>query len=235
MNAAVVVAGGEGRRFGAADGKQLALVEGLPVLGHTLLAFERCEPVDQIVLVGHPDRLAEYRERVVQGLRLDKVRAVVAGGETRRESVRAGLRAIGAGSGPNTVSVHDGARPLVTSSLIASAIAELTRIDVDGVVVGHPSYDTIKTVDADCFVVGTPDRSRLWVVQTPQVFWLERLIAAHESAERDGFEGTDDASLIEREGGRIEMLLGPRDNVKVTVPEDLAYVASVLRSRAGEE
>lgn len=233
MNAAVIVAGGEGVRFGAAGGKQLALVEGLPVLGHTVRAFEECALTGAVVVVCHPDRVAEHRE-LVGRLEVRKVHAIVPGGATRRASVLAGLRAL-----PDdavTVSIHDGARPLVTPNVIAAAIRELeSRTDVDGVVVGHPSYDTIKVVDEGGLILETPDRSRLWAAQTPQTFRTRAILGAHEIAERDEFEGTDDASLVERVGGRVALILGPRENIKVTVAEDLAYVASVLRQRRESE
>lgn len=230
-NAAVIVAGGEGSRFGAAGGKQLAAVGGLPVLGHTLRAFEECAAVDDIVLVCHPERVEEYRRAAVDAFGFTKVVAVVPGGDTRRASVCAGIRSLPEDIA--TISVHDGARPLITPETIAAVLDALaSRPDIDGVVLGHPSYDTIKIVAEDGVIAETPDRARLWVAQTPQTFRAAALRAAHDAAERDGFEGTDDASLVERAGGRVAMLLGPRDNIKVTVPEDMAYAESVLSARA---
>jgi 2-C-methyl-D-erythritol 4-phosphate cytidylyltransferase len=226
---AIIVAGGTGERFGRDGGKQLAKVFGLSVLGHTLRAFESCEIVDEVIIVVHPDRVAEYAIEADQTL---KVTGIVAGGETRQDSVAAGLAALATSF--DVVIVHDGARPLVTPSLISEAVHSLVSSGVDGVVVGHPAYDTIKCVDADGTIRATEDRSLLWVAQTPQVFRAASLRAAYVAAAEEGFIGTDDSSLVERQGGRVLMCLGQRDNLKVTVPEDLPIVERLLQSRAEE-
>jgi 2-C-methyl-D-erythritol 4-phosphate cytidylyltransferase len=230
VNAAVIVAGGVGERFGDPRGKQLAPVGGLPVLAHTLRAFERCDVVDAIVVVTHPDRVETYRAEAVGPSGAGKVIAVVPGGATRTASVAAGLAAL-----PRScvaVAVHDGARAAVTPETIAAGFAALYADPLlDGVVVGHPALDTIKEADPDGRVISTPDRSRLWVAQTPQTFRLQSLLRAHATARRDGFEGTDDASLVERCGGTVSMLEGPRWNIKVTRPEDLPVLSALLRER----
>jgi 2-C-methyl-D-erythritol 4-phosphate cytidylyltransferase len=232
VRTAIVVAGGSGERFGREGGKQLAPVAGLPLFAHSLLAFERCAAVDAVVLVCHPERVGEFR-RLVDRTGAGKVVAVVAGGETRRLSAAAGLAAVPDGTG--TVAVHDGARAFVDPSTIAAAFAALESDPaLDGVVVGHPSYDTIKQTDASGLVVGTPDRTGLWVAQTPQVFRADALAHAHARAAAEGFEGTDDASLVERDGGAVRMLEGPRWNLKVTVPEDLEVLGALL-ARRGED
>jgi 2-C-methyl-D-erythritol 4-phosphate cytidylyltransferase len=233
MRAAVIVAGGGGERFGREGGKQLAPVAGLPLVGHTLRAFDRCESVDAIVLVCHPDRIDEYRRAAVDGAGVIKVVATVAGGATRRLSVAAGLAALPAGC--SLIAVHDGARAFVDPATITGAFDALDGDPaLDGVVVGHPAYDTIKEADASGRVMGTPDRSHLWIAQTPQVFRADALMRAHARAEAEGFEGTDDASLVERDGGTVRMIEGPYWNLKVTVPEDLD-VLCVLLARRGEE
>ncbi len=225
---AIIVAGGVGERFGREGGKQLATVVGAPVLAHTLEAFESASAVDDVIVVVHPERVAEFAAQVAG---FDKVGGIVAGGDTRQASVAAGLEVLTADA--DVVVVHDGARPLVTPEVIDAAIALLRDGGVDGVVVGHPAYDTIKRVDSDGAVIATEDRSTLWVAQTPQVFRSETIRVAYAAAEEEGFLGTDDASLVERDGGRVVMLLGPRDNLKVTVPEDLLVVERVLESRKG--
>jgi 2-C-methyl-D-erythritol 4-phosphate cytidylyltransferase len=223
---AIIAAGGEGDRFGAVGGKQLAEAAGRPVLAWTVAAFDSCSEIDSVIVVGHPDRLPEYAGAVRGG----KVSAVVAGGDTRQDSVLAGLAAMP--DGAEVAVVHDGARPLITCQTITSAIRELMmRTDLDGVVVGHPVFDTVKRVGEAGVVTGTADRSELWVAQTPQVFRAERLREAYRVATADGATGTDDAALVERIGGRIAMVAGPRDNIKVTVPEDLVLVGAVLRAR----
>jgi 2-C-methyl-D-erythritol 4-phosphate cytidylyltransferase len=232
MISAVVVASGSGSRFGRDAGKQLVELGGIPLVGHAMLAIERCADIDECVLVCHPDNVAEFSARVVAGLGLTKVSRVVPGGDTRQESVSAGLHA--ASPDASIIVVHDGARPLVTDALFSEAVAAL-RGDgsADGVVVGHPAIDTLKTVDAGGTVTGTPDRATLWVAQTPQVFRARVLRRAHEAAETEGFTGTDDASLVERAGGVVRMVEGPRHNIKVTVPEDLVFAEALLAAREG--
>jgi 2-C-methyl-D-erythritol 4-phosphate cytidylyltransferase len=230
VNGAVIVAGGSGERFGQPGGKQLALVAGLPVLAHAVTAFERCAAVDVIVVVTHPDRVDAYRASAVEAIGARKVVAVVAGGETRRDSVAAGLCALPEGC--TMVAVHDGARAAVRPETIAASFAALEADpDLDGAVVGHPAFDTIKEAGADGHVTGTPDRSRMWIAQTPQTFRLPALLRAHERAAGDGFEGTDDAALVERCGGNVMMLEGSRWNIKVTVPEDLVVLEALLEER----
>jgi 2-C-methyl-D-erythritol 4-phosphate cytidylyltransferase len=226
--AAIIVAGGAGERFGAPGGKQLASAAGLPILSHTLRAFEAADCVGFLVVVCHPDRLDEFRSHAIEPLRLATAWTIVAGGASRTESVRNGMQAIDR-DWPYIL-VHDGARPLVLASTIEAALAELIdKPESDGVVVGQPSYDTIKEVSGRR-IVSTPDRSRFWVVQTPQVFRAPALRSAYEQAGADG-RSTDDAALVEMNGGIVEVLEGPRDNVKVTVAEDIAIVEAVLRYR----
>jgi 2-C-methyl-D-erythritol 4-phosphate cytidylyltransferase len=106
--------------------------------------------------------------------------------------------------------------------------------DLAGIVVGHPAYDTLKLVDAHAGITGTLDRSQVWVAQTPQVFRAAILRQAYASAKAEGISGTDDASLVERQGGAVAMLAGPRDNLKITVPEDLAVAELLLLARSEE-
>lgn len=233
MNTAIIVAGGTGERLGREGGKQLATVAGLPVLTHTIRAFDAASRVDGIVVVVHPDRLEQYRHDAVAPAVAAKVLTVVPGGVTRADSVRAGLASAPAES--TLILVHDGARPLITPELIDGAIEALEGDrSLDGVVVGHPSYDTLKVVDAGGDVSATADRTTLWAAQTPQVFRAQALRSAYERGRAEGWDGTDDASFVERAGGRIAVHAGSRDNIKVTVPEDLSTADRLLRARRGE-
>jgi len=225
---AIIVAGGEGTRLGLEGGKQLAIVAGRPVLAHTVAAFEECPAVDSIVVVANPLQLHQYAA-ALDPLDLRKLVALVPGGDTRAGSVAAGL-AVASG---DTIIIHDGARPLVTSTVIENAVSTLLGDSAaDGLVVGHPSYDTVKSVSDDGYVDRTEDRARLWLAQTPQVFRAGVLRDAYARAAAEGFTGTDDASLVEHAGGQVRLMLGPRDNIKVTVPEDLVVVERLLEERA---
>ncbi|MDZ4064834.1 MAG: 2-C-methyl-D-erythritol 4-phosphate cytidylyltransferase [Coriobacteriia bacterium] len=229
---ALIVAGGTGERFGREDGKQLAEAGCVPVLGHTVRAFDRAGSVDAIIVVAHPEQLDEYRAVAGQHVEATRLIGVVPGGDTRQDSVRHGLAAVPASA--RTIIVHDGARPLVAPEVIDSAVTLLeSSPDSDGVVVGHPAFDTLKIVDGNR-VVATPDRGEYWVAQTPQVFRAAALRSAYSSALEEGLEGTDDASLVEAVGGRVVMLEGSRDNLKVTVAEDLAVIEALLANREGE-
>ncbi len=228
QTAAIVVAGGVGARFGRPGGKQLAELAGRPVVGWALDAVCEARSVGRVVLVCDPGRIDEFEAACAQAREHGCEVRVVAGGDTRRGSVLAGLDALG--HDVRAVVVHDGARPLATPAVVDEAVDLLGRSGADGVVVGHPVTDTVKVVSGDR-VVETPDRSTLWAVQTPQAFDTARLRAAHAAARADGYEGTDDASLVERIGGIVQVFEGPADNIKITAPEDLVYAEWVLARR----
>jgi 2-C-methyl-D-erythritol 4-phosphate cytidylyltransferase len=208
------------------------MVAGAPVVTHALRALDAAGSVDAIVLVCAPDLADEFREMAVARPGIVKVTDIVAGGATRQLSVAAGLAALP--DGTDVVIIHDGARPLVAPETIDGAVTELEASGADGVVVGHRSFDTVKSVGPRLEVSGTPDRSSLWVAQTPQVFRRRALVDAHERAVAESWECTDDASLVERSGGRVRMFEGPRWNIKVTVADDLIAVAALLASRIEE-
>lgn len=224
--AAVIVAGGEGDRFGSLGGKQLFRIGGRPLLSWSVLAFDRAPEVGLIVVVCHPDRVDEYRELAIDPLSLVTPVVVVAGGAIRQESAFNGVVAVP--EDYEFIAVHDGARPLVTPDLITHAINVLKgSIMAAGAVVGYPSIDTLKIVRGET-IESTPDRSLFWVAQTPQVFRSEILRRAYMVALAEGFVGTDDSSLVERLSEQVLVVEGPRDNIKVTVPEDRATVESAL-------
>lgn len=228
---AVIVAGGAGERAGKVGGKQLAHVAGRPVVAWTLDAVD-CSLVDGIVVVCPGADRARYRSVELDVGALTTPVLFADSGASRKESVGSGLAAL-----PDSceiVVVHDGARPLVTPEIIDSAVALLqAHDDAAGVVVGHPSVDSLKQVEHGR-ISSSVDRSVVWAVQTPQVFRLDPLRSAHSVADSRATD-TDDAALVERAGGSVLVLEGPRDNIKVTLPEDFAYVEAVVRSRSGEE
>lgn len=229
--AAIIVAGGSGERLGVEGGKQLAAVAGRPVLSWALLGIAAAPRVTSIVVVCHPERIDEYRRVAIEPLALGVPVTVVPGGATRQQSVSAGLAAIDAAA--RVVLVHDGARPLVTADLVSGVVDIVVRGEASGAVVGHPSIDTLKVVE-DGIVTSTPDRARYWAVQTPQAFDAAVLADSYRAAESEGFIGTDDASVVEHFGGCVKVVEGPRDNIKVTLPEDLAVVEMLLEHRMRE-
>ena len=229
---AIIAGGGVGQRFGAPHGKQLAEIAGRPVLAWSVDAVAAADHIDDVVVVCAPERVAEYAATVSTALETDKPVRFVAGGESRMDSVESGLAEA---ADARIVVVHDGARPMVSPEVVDAAIGMLLADPaLAGVVVGHPAIDTIKRVDGSV-ILETPDRSQYWVAQTPQVFWRDALSDALSAARTDGFVGTDDSSLVERMGGRVAMVEGGRDNIKVTVSEDRQFAEHILDARAGCE
>ena len=227
--AAVIVAGGTGSRFGNPGGKQLYNLLGKPLLSWSAEAFDAVPDVGLIVIVCPDERREEFCRTAIDPYPFVTPIEFASAGEIRQESSMNGVDAV-----PDSYSyiiIHDGARPIVTPELITHALNMLKGdMDAAGVVVGHPSIDTLKVVDGQA-IVGTPDRTMFWVAQTPQIFHANIVRRAYRSALFDGFVGTDDSSLVEREGGRVVMYNGPRDNIKVTVPEDIGPVTAALSAR----
>ncbi len=154
-------------------------------------------------------------------------------GDTRQDSTRAGVHAVPAGF--EHVAIHDGARPLITTEAIDHAIDVLVSDRaLDGVVCGQPAIDTLKIVDGDDIGRDAAQRELYWAAQTPQIFSVDAMKRAHAAAIAEGFIGTDDSSLVERMGGRVRCVQSPRDNLKVTVPEDLRPVTAILLGRIGQ-
>ena len=227
--AAIILAGGTGERFGKEGGKQLVEIGGMPILTWSVEAFDAVGDIGLIVIVCPAERQGEYLSKAVDPFSFATPIVVAAAGSTRQESAFSGLELV-----PEEfeyVVMHDGARPLISADLIAHTIATLKgNIDADGAVVAHPAIDTLKVVE-NGVIVGTPDRSVFWNAQTPQVFRAGIYRRAHASALSDGFVGTDDSSLIERLGGRVLVVEGKRDNIKLTVPEDYLMLVAAVRER----
>jgi 2-C-methyl-D-erythritol 4-phosphate cytidylyltransferase len=223
MNTAIIVAAGIGKRFGATKPKQFLELCGKPVVVHTLLAFENCEAIEEIVLVlseGEIDNFAEIRANNV----FKKLKTVVAGGETRAASVWNGLQAVS----PNTriVAVHDGARPLVSPEEISRTIKKAK--ETGAAILVAPVTDTIKEI-ADDKIVGTIERTRLRRALTPQCFRVELLRRAFkEFADLDEI-ATDESFLVERLGVAVSIVEGSGRNIKITVPEDLTLAEALLK------
>lgn len=226
--AAIILAGGTGERFGKEGGKQLVEIAGKPILTWSAEAFDAVGDIGLIVVVCPEDRHSEYLKRAIDPFPFVTPIVMAPSGPSRQESAFSGLEYV-----PDSyeyVVLHDGARPLISPDLVAHAIAILKgNIDADGAVVAHPAVDTLKVVE-NGVIVGTPDRRVFWNAQTPQVFRSGIYRRAHASALSDGFVGTDDSSLIERLGGKVLVVEGKRDNIKLTVPEDYLMLAAAVRS-----
>lgn len=225
MLSAIIVAAGSSQRMGF--DKLFSLLGDKPVIGHTLNAFERADCVDEIILVGRDDRLAELRE-LVRRAELKKVSQVVSGGVHRQDSVRAGLEMLGADA--RYVAVHDAARPLITSEQIGRVFAEC---QVHGAAaLAEPITDTLKRADQDYFVCGGVDRARLYAMQTPQVFARDLLVKAYDAVAAGNLSVTDEVSAVELLGAKVLLVPNDEFNLKITYPRDLVLAQSLLSRRS---
>lgn len=224
---AVIVSAGLARRMGGID-KVLAPLGELPVLVHTLYAFQDCPVIDEIVVVAREDLVVEVG-RLCREFDLDKVRKVIVGGQERIHSVQAGLGEVNPES--DLIAIHDGARPLVTQEIIRDTV---TRAALTGAAApAIPLTDTVKRTE-DGLVVETVDRSSLWAVQTPQVFEAGLIKGAIQKAIEDGDLLTDDCGAVERLGMKVTLTSGSRENIKITTPLDLILGEAILRARVEE-
>lgn len=221
---AVVVAAGSARRMEGID-KILAPLGELPIIVHTLYAFQDCPLFDEIVVVTREDLLVEIG-RLCKEYNLDKVKKVIVGGAERTLSVQAGLREVRPDA--ELVAIHDGARPLVTQEILTEAVerAAVTNAAVPAI----PVIDTIKRGE-NGVTVETVDRSALWAVQTPQVFEYSLIRTAIEKVVQDGENLTDDCAAVERLGMKVALTTGSRENIKVTTPFDLLLGEAILEAR----
>lgn len=206
---------------------------GRPLVWYALEALRACPEIAEIVLVVAAEDVERARRSLIrggtvgQGLDFRPSERVVGGGADRMASVRAGLAEVSATS--DVVLVHDGARPFLTPELVRRCLEGAAAHEA--VVAALPAAETIKEVSPDGLVRGTLERSRLWTVQTPQVFRRSLLEKAHAAAARAGVSGTDDASLVERLGHLVHVVMGDPENIKVTWPQDLAQAERVVRER----
>lgn len=233
---AIVLAAGSGKRMGTKVHKQYLLIGGKPVLYYSLKAFQDSDLIDEIVLVtGHGEE--EYcREEIVEKYCITKVKKIVAGGAERYHSVWHGLQETKEGY----VYIHDGARPFVDGEMLKRAYdcVEGER----ACVAGMPSKDTVKIADESEFVKETPDRSRVWLIQTPQVFETGLVKKAYsmleEREEKAIARGetpiavTDDAMVVETMlGCPVKLFCGSYENIKITTPEDLEIAEVFLKRK----
>jgi 2-C-methyl-D-erythritol 4-phosphate cytidylyltransferase len=221
---AVIVAAGAGRRMASAEKKTFLKLDGVPVLIRSLLAFQSVNLISRIVVVVAAVDIPRV-STMVDSYALGKVEQVIAGGSERQDSVWAGIQA----ARHEWVLIHDGARPLIRQEAILRLIASLSD-EVPAATLGVPVKDTIKRVDQTGKILETLDRKSLWAIQTPQAFQLDLLKKAHLSAKERGWVGTDDASLVEKLGHPVQIVMGDYANIKITTPEDLDVAVSLLRA-----
>jgi 2-C-methyl-D-erythritol 4-phosphate cytidylyltransferase len=219
MVSAVIVAAGSSRRIGF--DKLTPKIAGQPVVAHTVAAFEETDSVTEIIVVTRKERIPEFNGLLGS---FKKLRAIVAGGEHRHNSVEAGLRDVS--EGIKLVSVHDAARPLVTATQIAEVI-EQARVH-GAAALAEPVRDTLKRVNDELVVTGSVDRHRVYAMQTPQVFERSLLLEAYQAVNRTGKHVTDEVSAVELLGRQIVLVENAEPNFKITYPGDLRLAEAVL-------
>jgi len=225
---AIIPAAGMGVRMGGGTPKQFLSLEGVPIFVHTLRKFAASNAIDAIHLGVRP----EERERVRQELARSPVAKpvqVIEGGVTRQETVERALEA--APPATELVAVHDAVRPFVELELIRAVVEAARRHGA--AILGVPSIDSVKQVERQ-MILGTLPRERIVLAQTPQVFRYELLREAVVRAREDGFQGTDDSSLVERLGVSVTVLMGSERNIKITRPSDLPLARLYLAQEQGQ-
>ncbi len=222
---ALIPAAGMGKRMGSAVNKQYLLLDGQPILTRTLQLFQDAAFVDEIYPIIPAEEIDYCRNEVVERYGLDKVTQIIPGGAERQHSVLNGLRALDGCDADDIVIIHDGVRPFVPASVVRRSVEAALRYD--SAVVAVPVKDTVKIIRDGCSVE-TPPRETLWLAQTPQTFRYGVIRSAHELAEAEGFLGTDDASLLERLGEKVHVVIGDYRNIKITTPEDMLLASAFL-------
>lgn len=223
---AILVAAGSSTRMGGGISKQLLPIQGKPALFYTIKAFEETKAVREIVLVCRRQEADAFTE-IVKRSGFQKVKAFAPGGATRQESVLSGIAA----ASPEAAyfAIHDGARCMVTPQLIEQVVQD--AVEHQAATAAVPVKDTIKVSDSEGFVWGTPRRSVLWAVQTPQIFERSLYLQAVEKARKKGADYTDDCQLVEQLGARVHLCMGSYENNKLTTSEDLAFAEQILKNR----
>ncbi len=225
--AVLIPAAGMGKRMAKDRQKQFLMFGDMPVLAHTLKVFEGVDEVTEIIVIAPKGEEGFCLDKIVEKYRIHKVTKVIAGGKERQDSVYNGLKLIS--DDTDFVIVHDGVRPFVTKDIIKRSI-ELVR-EFDGVVAGIPAKDTIKRVSDDMFVEATMNRAHLWLIQTPQTFKYKIINEAYNKAYINDYYGTDDASLVERLGYKIKVIMDNYENIKITTAEDMLFAEMIYKNR----
>lgn len=212
--------------MGGESGKLHLPIDGRKLLFRTLDQFYRSQRTDSLVLVVPEKQLQRWESLLADDQELRQQRCLLqSGGASRQESVRRGLEKLPADC--DVVAIHDGARPFASPALIDRTIEQ--AFYRGAVVAGVPVRDTIKVITPDRRISSTPPRESLWAIHTPQAFQRSLIVEAHEWARRNGFQGTDDAMLVEQLGKPVHVIEGERTNIKITVPEDLLFAEAMLR------
>lgn len=222
MITAIIVAAGMGSRMNLGYNKQYLKLFNKEILVYTLEAFQNVDEIDNIILVTHEDEIGFCTENIVKKYSIDKVSKIVSGATTRQGSVYNGLKAC---ENSHLVLIHDGARPFIKEEVIKESIK--FGIEKGAATVAVKVKDTIKFGKDGAFT-GTLNRDELYSIQTPQTFRYELILKAHNFAIENGYNGTDDASLLENLGEKVYIVNGDYFNIKITTKEDIYIGNGIL-------
>ena len=226
-NFAIIAAAGNGKRFCDSKSKMLELLLGKPLLSHTLEKFEESEQIDEIILVIRAQDRNLIEKEIIERNNYIKIKTIATGGSTRQESVYNGLMAIDEEDG--IVCIHDGARPLLKKWMIDETIKMVTIFD--GIVLAVPIVETVKMVNIpEMIVEKTVNREKFWIAQTPQTFRLEKIKRYYQKAMEENIQVTDDSALLEYYGGKVAIVCGSEENIKITTKVDLLLAEVIMRN-----
>ena len=224
MNGVVIVAAGTGSRMKMEINKQFIKLNEKEIIAYTIEKFYKHKNIQDIVVVIKEEEAEFFNKNILKKYKFENIK-IAYGGNERQDSVYNGLKLLG--NKCDTVLIHDGARPFVSGYTIDKSIEEVKKHKA--VVVGVRVKDTIKVINDKNDIIDTPDRSKLWAVQTPQTFDYNILLKSYEDAFENGFYGTDDAMLVERIGYKVKMVEGSYNNIKITTQEDINIGTQILK------
>ena len=226
-NFAIIAAAGNGERFCDSKSKMLVPLLGKPLLSYTLDKFEESEKIDEVILVIRSQDRNLIEKEIFERKNYIKVKTIITGGSTRQESVYNGLKAIKEEDG--IVCIHDGARPLLKKWMIDETIKMVPFFD--GIILAVPIVETVKKINIpEMIVEKTVNREMLWVAQTPQTFRLEKIKKYYQKAMEENIQVTDDSTLLEYYGGKVAIVRGSEDNIKITTKVDLLLAEVIMRN-----
>ena len=223
---AVIVASGNSTRMGGIS-KQMMMLDNIPVVARTIMAFDECEYISEIIVVAKAEEFYLYQE-FQKIYKFKKLTRLVSGGATRQESVKNGFEAISKDS--KFVAIHDGARCLITPKDIEKVCAAAYKNG--GATAATRAVDSIKISSGkNLFIESSANRNHIWLAQTPQIFRTDIYELALLKAKKDRLEVTDDNSLVENLGAKIKLVECGRNNLKITTPDDIPVALAILKSR----
>lgn len=227
FTSAVILAAGNGTRYGGEVKKQFSEIDGVPCLVYSVKAFDNCRLIDEIILVGNEDEI----NGALSSYNFQKPHKIVAGGKVRQDSALLGFDAISEKA--THVAIHDAARCLVTEKIIEDTVSAAFK--TRAAAAAHKSEDTVKIADKNGIIEKTEDRDKVWSVQTPQVFSADVYRVASYMAKKDGATVTDDCMLCERLGFEVKLVECGRNNIKLTNPDDRLLAEAIIMQRKAAE